>query len=307
MPVRLADIVVPAYQREGGERSANNVRDDFDPYLLQALTLVEINEDDLEEDDKFLVQDDAYHRTGKLYLLVDGLQRGTGLAATHESDATVMAQVFTDVKRDRQVDLFVGLNRGSVRVKDYWIYQAKKNSGHPGILAIDEVLTTHGFKAALPGGKLPTTSTKNNNITSVGLLTKFADVDLASPERQDADDDALEALDNALCVLNDRWPPSAESSVQRTNAGVLFGLASLFRDATTKRGTRLSVAHVLEKLAEASAPGLITPAHLLADANVFKSKGAATSGGGNSTLKYVTEAWLKYINKGHGSNFTVGD
>jgi hypothetical protein len=309
-PVRLADIVVPAYQREGTERSANNVATNFDPQLLQAITLVEITEDELEEDDEFLVKDDAYHRTGKLYLLVDGLQRCTGLAITHESDAEVMAQVFTDVKRDRQVDLFVGLNRGSVRVKDYWIYRAKKNSAHPGILAIDKTLTNAGFRAALPGGTKLSASVKNNSITSIGLLARFCGVDLTSADREEPEDqeDALEALGNALSVLNNLWPASAESSIQRTNAGVLFGLATLFRDATTKRGgKRLEVKRVLERMTEASATGLITPGHLLADANVLKSKGSATSGGGNSTMKYVTAAWLGYINKGHGSNYSLGD
>lgn len=301
-PVRLADIIVPAYQREGTERSANNVATNFDPQLLQAITLVEIDEPDLLEDDRFLVEDDVYHRTGKLYLLVDGLQRCTGLAQTHESDAEVMAQVFKDVYRDRQVDLFVGLNRGSVRVKDYWIYRAKLNSGHPGIIAIDKELREAGFKTVAKADK-------NNRSTVPGIdrLTRFCGVSLASSKRDGANDDSLQALSDALYVINAVWPADMESSAQRTNTSVLFGLATLFRDSRSRGGRTLERDYVIEKV-RTYASQLIAPGNLIAEGNRFKAKdtaGLTSSGGSNSGLKFTIQAWLLVINKGSRTKFAL--
>lgn len=301
-PVRLADIIVPAYQRDGGERSAVSVEKNFNPELLQALTVAETAETECEEDDRFLIPDDR-HRTGKRYLLVDGLQRCTGLAAVYpDGDAEVMAQVLEDVARDRQVNLFVGLNRGSVRVKDYWIYRAKRNSGHPGILAIDKTLADLGFKIAARVEK-----GSRATIPAVAPLTNFCGVSLVSSERRDADEDSLRALGDALYTINALWPADLDSSAQRNNATVLFGLASLFRDSRSRGGKTLERDYVIEKVRSYSEQ-LVVPVNLIAEGNKLKVKdnaGLISSSGSHSFQRFVIQAWLSIINKGRGSKFSI--
>jgi hypothetical protein len=294
--VRLADIIVPAYQREGAERSAIEVEKNLDPQLLQAITLVEIPENaELFEGDKYLVEDDTYHRTASRYVLVDGLQRCTGLARTHESDTLVMAQVFSNVARDRQVDLFIGLNRGNVRVKDYWIYKAKLQSGHPGVTQINDALTATNFKVVNGG---VTGAGGNNAITAVGTLTTFVGVDLAHlGGDQDADQDALTALSNALTVINRLWPVGAALSTKRSSAAIVFGLATVFRYGWRKNGQRVTVEDVMAGVTKKGGAATVNPSWLIAEGNALKSKAvSATSGGGHSIVKYSSESWLNVIN-----------
>jgi hypothetical protein len=299
--VRLADLVVPAYQRDGRERSARNVADHFDAKLLQALTLVEVDpQKGIEEDDNLLIDNDQY-RTGKLYLIVDGLQRATGIATNHPNgDVDIMAQVFRYVSRDEQINLFVASNRGSVRVKDYWIYKAKLSSGHPGILAINDVLVKTGHHV-MNGGAGSNKGT--NGIPGIAMLTKFSEVNLAANDKSEANPDSLVALEKALDAINVLWPKGLDTSSQRTNTVVLFGLAQVFRYGERANDKPLAVDEVVQQLRKAgSAKGIVTPGHLIARGNKLQAEDATTSGGSsggsNSMLKYVIQAWLELINKG---------
>lgn len=308
-PVRLADILVPAYQRDGDERSAKDVTNNFDPQLLQAITLVQV--DEMDEDDRYLLDEegDNYHRSGELYVLVDGLQRCTGLAAKHkvEGNAQVMAQVFTDVARDRQVDLFVGLNRGSVRVRDYWIYLAKLKSGHPGVNRINQVLVAAGFQIARDAGK---SKVGSGRIVSVGSLTEFCGVKLSESERTEATPASVQALSDALAVINAVWPVGQTYTYQRTNAGILFGLATAFRDARSRGRTPLAgqVEYVVGQI-RSFGSGNLSPGGMINEAASLKDmaskKEGFASGGSASRVKFAAAAWLHVINKGTKLKYSI--
>jgi hypothetical protein len=293
-PVRLADLVVPAYQREGNERSSREVEDNFNPKLLQSITVAEIPASEMVPGDQYLM-DLPSQRSETAYVLVDGLQRSTGLAHLHpDGDAELMAQVFHYVPRDEQIALFVGLNRGSVRVKDYWIYRAKESSGHPGITAIAKTLANAGFRVQNGGSGA---NKGSDGIPSVGLLTRFCGVDLANAKPTEANPDALKALHDALHVITALWPTGLSSSAQRTSAGVVFGLARIFLGGVRPNGKPLTVDEVLGQVHK-FAPQL-TPGMLLASSNALKAKETArgATSGGASAVRYTTDAWLELLNK----------
>lgn len=294
-PIRLGDLVVPNYQRDT-VRSSHNVETNFNPRLLQAITVVEIRPDELSKledaEDRFLLSA-VDHDPSCLYLLVDGLQRATGLAHLYPNgEVSLMSQVFRDVSRGEQVALFTALNRGNVRVKDFDIYKANLIGADPVITKLNTAVEGAGYRVRSRGDM--------SVIGSVGRLAKFCGVNLASPSSDGINDRAVDALRNTLNVLTAVFDKNFPTSEQRTSSGVLFGLAQIFLNGTVG-GKPLSVDDVVSRVRVINAKidsGALSPGQVIANGVTIQAKrGVGSSGGGSSVCLYTQLAWLDLLNK----------
>lgn len=282
--VRLGDLVRPSYQRENTKPSAQKVgnADTFNPKLLGRITVADTPGQELHDGDTLLVPE------GKpVYDLVDGLQRCTGLLALFGPDTEVPAVYHPDIDRSEQIEMYVSLNRGQVRVSDWEIFKARLIGNAPGAVMLHETFAAEGFTLG--------SSTSATGVSSHGQVQAFTGYSYL--KGGDPSPESLEALRQALAAVNQLWPKENDSTAsrQRTNSAAIFGLARVFRDATdVKTGSRPKVKLVVDKLMQRK----ITPGTIITEASELRTSGVTLGGGDHLTLN-ASRAILGWINKGN--------
>jgi hypothetical protein len=120
--IRLGDLQIPSYQR-GTMRSSVFVSKDFDPDLFEVITV-------------------SRRPNGSLWI-IDGLQRVTGLRTKHGEAAAgmlILARIIEGATIEREVYLFIELNKRRVRVSAYAIFHAELEAGEKSALALDNAI-----------------------------------------------------------------------------------------------------------------------------------------------------------------------
>lgn len=282
--VCLGDLVKPSYQRENTKPSAQKVGDasTFNPKLLGRITVADTPGQELHDGDSLLVPE------GKpVYDIVDGLQRCTGLLSLFGPDTEVPAVYHGEVSRSEQIEMYVGLNRGQVRVNDWEIFKARLVGAAPGAVLLHDTFASEGFTLG--------SSTSATGVSSHGQVQSFTGYSYL--KGGDPSPESLEALRRALDAINHLWPKENDSTAsrQRTNSAVVFGLARVFRDASdAANGSPPSVKTVVSKLAQRK----ITPATIISEASELRTSGVTLGGGDHLTLN-AARAILGWVNKGN--------
>lgn len=281
--VKLPQIVVPNYQRDNTQRSAGWVAnpDTFNPFLLEPITLAP-HDGPLMEGDSMLVPGNRWAEP--LFDLVDGLQRCTGLLAQFGQGTQVLARVIA-ANRSQQVEVFVGLNRGRVRVSDFWIFKANLADGNAGAIALNKIITENKFTVSKSSGK-----------TTVASIKQYER--LLGLDKSDTPTEAgMVALDKAFKTVNEMWLPTPGNK-QRGSSPVVVGLARVYLDTVfEKNGESPTVAYIVQRLRKgvAGQTRSVIPGDIIDDAANLRRDGATLGGGDQITLA-ASKAILAMVN-----------
>lgn len=260
--VRVGDLKVDDYQR-GDRSSANQVRDHFDPRLLEVLAV-------------------SRRWNGRTFL-IDGKQRMTGLKARFGEDYLVFARIFEGLTVADEVFLFEKLNKGHVTVSAYDIFKAQLFAGEPEAVALNEaVISVDNLVIRPRHGRDAVGST-----SELVKMAKWTDVD------------GLKILQEALITLRHAYP----NQDLQLNGAILLGVTRLLREMHRQgiytrawQGSE-DLAHRLKKYRYTANAEIA-----FSSAQSAAKGGGATLGSGRAALSVFIQAWNSGRDKGDGGN-----